>query len=150
MQSKDEAERDNLLGSLLRSNINEKKHSESWMTTEDVIEECKVFYFVGKETTTSLLKWTMVTLTMHQNWQELAREEICQIIGKNQPIFDDLNHLKTVNTYYFASFDVVCSSKITEKFMGHSNTSHIARFRIHVLLWSKIGYICWPLFLPIC
>ncbi|KAL5854322.1 hypothetical protein ACOSQ4_004124 [Xanthoceras sorbifolium] len=73
------------------------QNSNAGMTAEDVIEECKLFYFADQETTANLLTWSMIAMSMHQNWQERAREEVLQIDGKNNPTFDDLNHLKILN-----------------------------------------------------
>ncbi|XP_057954988.1 cytochrome P450 CYP72A616-like [Malania oleifera] len=93
-------DKDDLLSLLLKSNNNylrESKKPNSGMTTEDVIEECKLFYFAGHETTANLLSWTMILLSMHKYWQERGREEVLQVIGKNKPSFDDLTNLKMVN-----------------------------------------------------
>ncbi|XP_050208248.1 cytochrome P450 72A397-like [Mercurialis annua] len=87
-----------LLSLLLHSNLNETNQNKNGgMSREDVIEECKLFYFAGHETTASLLVWTMIVLSMHQNWQDKARNEVLQVFGKNKPTFDDLNYLKIVN-----------------------------------------------------
>ncbi|KAK7316576.1 hypothetical protein RJT34_00141 [Clitoria ternatea] len=66
------------------------------LTSDHLIEECKLFFFAGQETTANLLTWTMVVLSMHQNWQEKARAEVLDICGKRQPDFEAINRLKIV------------------------------------------------------
>ncbi|KAJ4806642.1 Cytochrome P450 [Rhynchospora pubera] len=63
-----------LLGILLQSNIRESQEggTKNAMTTEDVIDECKLFYIAGHETTTASLTWALILLSMHPEWQERA------------------------------------------------------------------------------
>ena len=82
---------DDLLGLLLQSN-----QLESIMSTEDVINECKVFYFAGQDTTSILLTWTMVVLGMNPDWQDRARAEVLQVFGSEKPDFERLSRLKIV------------------------------------------------------
>nr|GFA38335.1 cytochrome P450 CYP72A219-like [Tanacetum cinerariifolium] len=64
------------------------------MSMDDVIEECKLFYGAGSETTSNLIVWTMVCLSLHQEWQTKAREEIMNIFGGRDIHFEGLKHLK--------------------------------------------------------
>ncbi|XP_077229663.1 cytochrome P450 CYP72A616-like isoform X2 [Tasmannia lanceolata] len=93
---------DDLLGMLLQFKYNndiqedENDSKNNVLTTEDVIEECKLFYFAGHETTKVLLTWTMVVLALHPSWQEKARAEVLQICGKSTPNFESINQFKIV------------------------------------------------------
>ncbi|KAF7007215.1 hypothetical protein CFC21_022169, partial [Triticum aestivum] len=67
------------------------------MTTEEIIEESKNFFFAGKETLVSLLTWATVALAMHPEWQDRARQEVLAVVGRDDlPTKDHLPKLKTV------------------------------------------------------
>ncbi|KAI6684885.1 hypothetical protein NL676_030798 [Syzygium grande] len=83
---------DDLLSLLLQ-----RRGADSDMTIEDVVEECKLIYFAGQETTANWLTWTMVVLSMHPEWQEKAREEVLKVCGDRIPNIDEINRLKIVS-----------------------------------------------------
>ena len=63
----------------------------------DVMEECKLFYFAGTETTAVLLTWTIVVLSMHPEWQDQARDEVLEVFGQNNPDLSGVSRLKVVS-----------------------------------------------------
>jgi len=95
MQNGDLGDAD-LLGLLLKG----RDDADNDMKIEDVIEECKLFFFAGQETTANLLTWTLVVLSMHPDWQEKAREEVLQICGKRTPDIDSIKQLRIVSTSF--------------------------------------------------
>ncbi|XP_047154901.1 cytochrome P450 CYP72A219-like [Vigna umbellata] len=98
IQKKEQAMKENKVKEhdLLSSLLQYREESGS-LTTDNVIEECKLFYFAGQVTTANLLSWTVIVLSMHPNWQEKARTEVLKIFGKKTLDYEDINHLKIVS-----------------------------------------------------
>uniref|UniRef100_A0A0E0EEX3 Cytochrome P450 n=1 Tax=Oryza meridionalis TaxID=40149 RepID=A0A0E0EEX3_9ORYZ len=66
---------------------------------DDIIAECKNFFFAGHDTTLQLLTWTMFLLSTHQEWMEKLRKEVRMVCSDEVPTGDMLNKLKLVNMF---------------------------------------------------
>ncbi|XP_061998663.1 cytochrome P450 CYP749A22-like [Rosa rugosa] len=95
MGGEEESLGSDFLGLLLKAHhgANEK----NWISMKELVEECRVFYFAGQETTNTLLAWTVVLLGRHQEWQEEARKEVLQLFGKQNPNPDGISKLKIMS-----------------------------------------------------
>ncbi|KAK9934973.1 hypothetical protein M0R45_022092 [Rubus argutus] len=82
------------LGLLLKAHHDANDNQR--ITVDDLVDECKTFYFAGQETTNSLLAWTVFLLALHTDWQEEARKEVLQLFGKQTPNPDGIAKLKTM------------------------------------------------------
>ncbi|VVA24216.1 Hypothetical predicted protein [Prunus dulcis] len=85
------------LGLLLKANHESNDNENQRISVDELIDECKTFYFAGQETTNTLLSWTVFLLALHTDWQEEARKEVLQLFGKQTPNLDGIGKLKTMS-----------------------------------------------------
>ncbi|KAH0643389.1 hypothetical protein KY289_034363 [Solanum tuberosum] len=79
------------LGKLLEA------YQDNRISIDDIIDECKNFYFAGQETMSSLLGWTIFLPATNKEWQEKARKEVVESFGHKVSNADGLSRLKTMN-----------------------------------------------------
>ncbi|CAN1794877.1 Cytochrome P450 CYP749A22 [Linum perenne] len=90
-----EALRNDYLGMLIKASREEDKSMK--ISMEELIDECRVLYVVGQETTNSLLSWTILLLATHQEWQQAARKKVINQFGvEKKPDDDGIARLKIV------------------------------------------------------
>ncbi|XP_011091090.1 cytochrome P450 CYP72A219-like [Sesamum indicum] len=65
----------------------------------ELIQQCKLFYVAGHESTANLIAWTTVMLAHHQDWQTRIREEVFRVLGDRDITGDDLSSLKTLTMF---------------------------------------------------
>lgn len=89
-----------LLGLLMADNSADGRKKRA-LTTKELVDECKTFFFGGHETTALSLTWTLLLLAVHPEWQEELREEIKGVVGDGE-IKDAsmLGGLKKVVTFF--------------------------------------------------
>ncbi|KAL6850295.1 hypothetical protein ACP4OV_020922 [Aristida adscensionis] len=86
-----------LLGLMLEARALEQDDGHQMLSTQEIVDECKTFFFAGQDTTSHLLTWTMFLLGRYPEWQEKLREEVLRECGDAVPNTDMVNKLKLVN-----------------------------------------------------
>ena len=85
-----------LLGLMLEARALEQE-GHQMLTTQEIVDECKTFFFAGKDPTSHLLTWTMFLLSRYPEWQEKLREEVLRECGDAVPNPDTVSKLKLVS-----------------------------------------------------
>ncbi|XP_058745238.1 cytochrome P450 714C2-like [Vicia villosa] len=59
-----------------------------------IIDNCKNIFFAGYDTTSNAASWCLMLLSMHQDWQDRARAEVLEVVGKDGNV--DASMLKSL------------------------------------------------------
>ncbi|XP_046545796.1 cytochrome P450 3A29-like, partial [Haliotis rubra] len=70
------------------------KHSVRHLSTEEVVAQCILFFVAGYETTGTSLSFISYNLAMNPGVQEKAYNEIKEILGNEEPNYDNIGKLK--------------------------------------------------------
>lgn len=92
-----ETQQHDLLGMLLKESDKPGNFSRS-LTTQELVDECKTFFFGGHETTALAITWTMLLLATHTDWQDELRAEVKEVLGDKEIDVNNLAGLKKVTT----------------------------------------------------
>eukprot|EP00253_Pinus_taeda_P033445 PITA_33445 len=68
------------------------------LTMQELMDQCKTFFFAGQDTMCSLLTWTTMLLALHPDWQQRAREEVLRVCNGTSLDFNALQNLKIMET----------------------------------------------------
>jgi len=87
-----------LLGIMMTANQKELDGSQRnlSMTIDELMDECKTFFFAGHETTSNLLTWAIFLLAINPEWQEVLRKEVISICDTDTPDAEMLSKMKSV------------------------------------------------------
>jgi PHYB activation tagged suppressor 1 len=135
--SKESGFGDDLLGLMLEACFAKEQaeeHDKLILSIDEIIDECKTFFFAGHETTSHLLTWTMFLLSVYPEWQERVREEVQRECGKGNPNADMLSKLKEVRLNVPSSF-MVGTITILIIFTSEQNLSYLYKF-VSYLIWQ--------------
>jgi cytochrome P450 len=87
--------REDLLDLLLHENQVDGKYGKR-LSTKQLMDECKTFFFAGHETTALAISWTLMLLAMHEDWQNQLRDEIREVVGDKEVDINVLGGLTKV------------------------------------------------------
>uniref|UniRef100_A0A0D9V0N8 Cytochrome P450 n=1 Tax=Leersia perrieri TaxID=77586 RepID=A0A0D9V0N8_9ORYZ len=107
-----------LLGLMLEARAVEKKGNGLILSTQEIIDECKTFFFAGQDTTSNHLIWTMFLLSSNAQWQEKLREEVLTVCGDVTPTPDMVCKLKLVNMVLLESLRLYSPVVIIRRISG--------------------------------
>jgi gibberellin 13-oxidase len=101
----------NLLSAILHST----NSSQVGLTEEEdfIVDNCKIIYFAGYESTVVTAAWCLMLLGLHQEWQDRVQEEVHEVCGvqpldsitsENEKCMLYYNSLYAVSVYFCSNF----------------------------------------------
>jgi cytochrome P450 len=90
--------REDLLDLLLHENQIDGKYGKI-LSTKQLVDECKTFFFAGIETSALAISWALMLLAMHEDWQNQLRDEIREVVGDKEVDINVLAGLTKVMLY---------------------------------------------------
>jgi cytochrome P450 len=85
-----------LLGIMLAANQKELGGSQRNLSMNEIMDECKTFFFGGQESTANLLTWAVFLLAINPEWQEVLRKEVLSFCGTHIPDANMLSRMKSM------------------------------------------------------
>ncbi|KAF0920190.1 hypothetical protein E2562_033742 [Oryza meyeriana var. granulata] len=107
-----------LLGLMLEARALEKEGNGLILSTQEIIDECKTFFFAGQDTTANHLTWTMFLLSSNAQWQDKLRKEVMTVCGDATPTHEMANKLKLVNMVLLESLRLYSPVVIIRRIAG--------------------------------
>jgi cytochrome P450 len=94
-----------LLGLLLQGSTHVDSRLGKTLTPQQLVDECKTFFFGGHETTALAITWTLLLLATHPEWQTQLRDEIKEVVKDGEFDVNMLAGLKKV--YILSHYELV-------------------------------------------
>ncbi|XP_050251755.1 cytokinin hydroxylase-like [Quercus robur] len=82
-----------LLGILLQGSPVDSRLGKT-LSQQELVDECKTFFFGGHETTALAITWTLLLLAMNPEWQDQLRDEIKEVVKDGEIDVNTLAGLK--------------------------------------------------------
>ncbi|KAG8653365.1 hypothetical protein MANES_05G007600v8 [Manihot esculenta] len=127
---------DDLLGLIMSASENSDIKEGPKLNMDEIVEECKTFFFAGHETSSNLLTWTVFLLSLHQDWQTRLREEVLKECGLEIPDSDMLARLRLVNMVLLEALRLYCP--VVEMFREASKDMKLGNMMIPKDAWVSI------------
>jgi hypothetical protein len=98
-----------LLGILLAANRKELRgtRKDLSLSMRSIVDECKLFFFAGHETTATLLTWTAMLLSIYPEWQEKARNEVLLHVSADESHLNSYESLHSLKIVSFPDTSVI-------------------------------------------
>ncbi|PVH32652.1 hypothetical protein PAHAL_9G452200 [Panicum hallii] len=107
-----------LLGLMLEACIPTEqggKQQQISLSMDEIIHECKTFFFAGHEITALLLTWTVFLLSVYPEWQERLRKEVLREFGKDDPSGHNLSKLKEMTMILLETLRLYSPAVFTQR-----------------------------------